>query len=200
VDAVKFHPNSKYVVTGSSDKSVRMWDIQGGRCFRLFSGHTGGISCISVSEDGRLMASAGEDKSIMLWDLASGKLLKKMLGHKSAVYSLDFSKEGSILVSGSADGTVRLWDVKKGTSDNSNEDEHYLGKIRMDIDENRSHSSLAKQKYVTETNDLITTLSTKQTPVYKIHFTRRNLCLAAGAYMPTEEELKELMGNNEQKK
>jgi len=42
-------------------------------------------------------------------------------------------------------------------------------------------------------------LSTKQTPVYKIHFTRRNLCLAAGAYMSTEEELKEFMGNNEQK-
>ncbi|GBB91355.1 hypothetical protein RclHR1_01860009 [Rhizophagus clarus] len=199
VDAVKFHPNSKYVITGSSDKSVRMWDIQGGRCLRLFSGHTGGISCISVSEDGRLMASAGEDKSIMLWDLGSGKLLKKMLGHKSTVYSLDFSKEGSILVSGSADCTVRLWDVKKGTSDSPNEDEHYLGKIRMDIDENRSHSSLAKQKNMTETKDLITTLPTKQTPVYKIHFTRRNLCLAAGAYMPTEEELKESTGNIEQK-
>lgn len=36
-----------------------MWDIQGGRCLRLFSGHTGGISCISISDDGRLMASAG---------------------------------------------------------------------------------------------------------------------------------------------
>ncbi|RIA86196.1 WD40-repeat-containing domain protein [Glomus cerebriforme] len=197
VDAVKFHPNSKYIVTGSSDKSVRMWDIQGGSCLRLFSGHTGGISCISVSEDGRLMASAGEDKSVMLWDLGSGKLLKKMLGHKSTVYSLDFSKESSILVSGGADGTVRLWDVKKGISDNSNEDE-YIGKIRMDTDENRSHSS-AKQKHITETKDLIKTLPTKQTPVYKIHFTRRNLCLAAGAYMPTEEELKELMSNNEQK-
>jgi len=72
-----------------------------------------------------------------------------MLGHKSTVYSLDFSKEGSILVSGSADGTVRLWDVKKGISDNSNEDEHYLGKIRMDIDENRSPA--AKPKPITET-------------------------------------------------
>ena len=36
-----------------------MWDIQSGGCIRLFSGHTGGISCITVSEDGRLMASAG---------------------------------------------------------------------------------------------------------------------------------------------
>lgn len=93
----------------------------------------------------------GEDKSIMLWDLGSGKLLKKMLGHKSTVYSLDFSKESSILVSGGSDCTVRLWDVKKGTSDSPNEDEHYLSKIRMDIDENRSHSSLAKQKQITET-------------------------------------------------
>jgi len=36
-----------------------MWDIQGGNCLRLFSGHIGGISCISISDDGRLMASAG---------------------------------------------------------------------------------------------------------------------------------------------
>jgi len=158
----------------------------------------------------------------MLWDLGTGKLLKKMLGHKSTIYSLDFSKEGSILVSGSADGTVRLWDVKKGISDQSNEDEHYLGKIRMDIDENRSTAT--KPKPITETRlaksfniqysfefsncakissytfrDLIKTLPTKQTPVYKIQFTRRNLCLAAGAYVPTEEELKMLMGNDEQK-
>jgi len=94
----------------------------------------------------------GEDASVMLWDLGSGKLLKKMVGHKSTIYSLDFSKESSILVSGSADGTVRLWDVKKGISDNSNEDEHYLDKFRMDIDENRPHSSSAtKQKHITET-------------------------------------------------
>jgi WD40 repeat protein len=72
-----------------------------------------------------------------------------MLGHKSTIYSLDFSKEGSILVSGSADNTVRLWDVKKGISDHSNEDEHYLGKVKMDIDENRSHP--VKQKHITET-------------------------------------------------
>ncbi|CAI2169147.1 15336_t:CDS:10 [Funneliformis geosporum] len=195
VDTVKFHPNSKYVVTGSSDKSARMWDIQGGGCVRLFSGHTGGISCLCISDDGRLMASAGEDKSIMLWDLGTGKLLKKMLGHKSTIYSLDFSKESSILVSGSADGTIRIWDVKKGMSDNLNEDEHI--KSRMDVDENRS--LLTKHKLITETKDLIKTYPTKQTPIYKIQFSRTNVCLAAGAYMPTEEELKELMGNNEQK-
>ncbi|CAG8678076.1 6516_t:CDS:10 [Cetraspora pellucida] len=190
VDCVKFHPNSKYVITGSVDKSVRMWDVQRGSCFRIFSGHVGGIYCMSVSPDGRILASGGEDKTIMLWDLGSGKLLKKMTGHADVIYSLDFSKEGTILASGSADNTVRLWDVKKGISDDSYDvDNLSTNKVRSQDNETKPYSYMkSSAPTIIPTKDLITTLSTKKTPVYKIYFTRRNLCLAAGAYCVTEEE------------
>lgn len=58
---VKFHPNTKYIVTGSSDKTIRMWDIQRGSCFRILSGHTGSISCLMISSDGRMLASGGKN-------------------------------------------------------------------------------------------------------------------------------------------
>lgn len=109
---VRFHPNSLYLATGSSDWTARLWDVQRGTCVRVFIGHQGTLSTLAVSPDGRYLASAGEDLAINLWDLGSGKRIKKMTGHTASVYSLAFSAESSMLVSGGADWTVRCWDVK----------------------------------------------------------------------------------------
>ncbi|CAG8536249.1 10459_t:CDS:10, partial [Acaulospora morrowiae] len=191
VDCIRFHPNSKYIITGSSDKSVRMWDVQRGSCFRIFSGHTRGIHCLAISSDGRLLASGGEDKSIIIWDLGTGKQLKKMTGHTDIIYSLDFSKEDNILVSGSADNTVRMWDVKKGISNGSNEDDQLslIDKQKTQENGDINYSFMKSDtSSVVASQDLLTVLPTKKTPVYKIHFTGRNLCLAAGAYSASEEE------------
>ena len=41
----KFHPNGNYLATGSTDRSVRLWDITTGQCCRLYTGHK---VCVSV--------------------------------------------------------------------------------------------------------------------------------------------------------
>ncbi|KAF9582390.1 Transcription initiation factor TFIID subunit 5 [Lunasporangiospora selenospora] len=202
--AVKFHPNSKYLVTGSSDKTARLWDIQRGTCVRVFTGHTGAVHAIAMSPDGRMMASAGEDRSIQLWDLGSGKRMKKMTGHQGVIYSLDFSKDGSLLVSGSADCTVRAWDVKKDTGADGS------GRILQDGREGSGMNGPASAAVASptvqqntqaaleklnkkalhaggmpmESDDLLASFPTKRTPVYKVQFTKRNLCLAVGAFSP----------------
>ncbi|KAG0361195.1 Transcription initiation factor TFIID subunit 5 [Gamsiella multidivaricata] len=203
VDTVKFHPNSKYVVTGSSDKTARLWDIQRGTCVRVFTGHAGAVQAIAMSPDGRMMASAGDDRSIQLWDLGSGKRMKKMTGHQGVIYSLDFSQDGSILVSGSADCTVRAWDVKKEASPGQGSSHRILqdgrdgqgmngassGAVVSSPTVSQSHSSaldrLNKKNTVVapmESEDHLATFPTKRTPIYKVQFTKRNLCLAVGAF------------------
>ncbi|CAO3591016.1 unnamed protein product [Absidia cylindrospora] len=212
VDVVKFHPNSKYLVTGSSDKTARLWDVQRGSCVRVFTGHKGAIKTVAISPNGRLMASAGEDTAINLWDLGSGRLLKTMTGHQDHVYSLDFSTDSHTLVSGGADNTVRVWDVNKGTSLSSTtsttpaavssstsssssatvptrpnqtnmkrmrlEDSSRKEKVDKKVDDTR-HSI----GHLENTSDLAA-FPTKQTPIYTVKFTKRNLCLAAGAFSP----------------
>ncbi|KAF9286139.1 Transcription initiation factor TFIID subunit 5 [Mortierella alpina] len=204
VDVVKFHPNSKYVVTGSSDRTARLWDIQRGTCVRVFTGHIGPVHAIAMSPDGRMMASAGDDRSIQLWDLGSGKRMKKMTGHQGVIYSLNFSQDGSILVSGSADCTVRAWDVKKETVGSSGHSAHRIlqdgrgggessgvnGITSPTTQQNNAAAAAALDRVnkrsamasPVESEDHLATFPTKRTPIYKVQFTKRNLCLAVGAF------------------
>lgn len=178
VDCVEFHPNSNYVFTGSSDKTCRMWDVHTGSAVRIFMGHTGPVNCMAVSPDGRWLASAGEDSVINIWDAGSGRRLKTMRGHgRSSVYSLAFSRDGSVLVSGAADNTVRVWDVKRNTPDAGPAPEPF-------VDSGLDKAPQDKRKEVVATADHMTAYFTKRTPVYKVHFSRRNLCLAGGALLP----------------
>jgi transcription initiation factor TFIID subunit 5 len=71
-----FHPNCSYLLSGSSDRTVRMWSVAEGRCVRILTGHKGAVTSLQVSPCGRLAATAGEDKRIKIWDLAEGKWIK----------------------------------------------------------------------------------------------------------------------------
>ncbi|XP_071920810.1 transcription initiation factor TFIID subunit 5 isoform X4 [Coffea arabica] len=159
VQCLQWHVNCNYIATGSSDKTVRLWDVQSGECVRIFIGHRSMILSLAMSPDGRYMASGDEDGTVMMWELASGRCISPLVGHTSCVWTLAFSCEGSLLASGSADCTVKLWDVTASTKLLKTED-NKTGSI------NRLRS--------------LKTLPTKSTPVYSLQFSRRNLLFAAG--------------------
>ncbi|BFZ60808.1 Transcription initiation factor TFIID subunit 5 [Saitoella coloradoensis] len=189
VDTVSFHPNSAYVVTGSSDKTCRLWDVQRGSAVRVFTGHTGGVLATKISPDGKWLASAGEDGTIKIWDIGSGKKLKDMRGHQRGyIYSLDWSRDGAVIVSGGSDNTVRVWDVKKNTPAEKEEgavNGTPIGGPDMAMNMNGTGGTVGgaggKDGKMLETSDHMAAFGTKRTPVYKVHFTKRNLVLAAGA-------------------
>ncbi|KAI8868106.1 WD40 repeat-like protein, partial [Ramicandelaber brevisporus] len=167
VDCVKFHPNTNYVITGSSDRTIRLWSTHNGQCVRIFTGHDDAISCLAISPDGRMLASAAEDKAIILWDLASGRQIQRMTGHTRSINSLAFDVDGRLLMSGGADNTVRLWSTTSTSTSNGS-----INGLKRSQD----------GKSVTESQNLLTTLHTKMTPVYSTQFTPRNLGYMIGAY------------------
>ena len=79
-------------------------------------GHAFQIWCVSLSPDGRLLATGGFDGVVHLWDVATGREIRRFEGHTYAVHSIAFSADGRRLVSGSRDGTARLWDMATGTA------------------------------------------------------------------------------------
>ena len=77
--------------------------------------HVGGVTVVSVSPKGDVIATAGLDGSIELLDAISNRRKQILRGHVGSVRDVNFSPDGARLVSGGTDRTVRVWDVEDGT-------------------------------------------------------------------------------------
>jgi len=116
---IKYVIDGPFLVSGSYDKTVRLWDAATGKELCTLSGHTSSVNSVTFSPDGRLLASGSVDNTVRLWDVASGKELRTLSGHIDKVCSVAFSPDGRLLASGSGghesrDNTVRLWDPATG--------------------------------------------------------------------------------------
>ena len=112
VEAVRITPDSRFVISCSNDKTVKLWDITTGVEVRSFKGHKEGVHALDCSPDGSMVVSAGYKSIIFIHDLNTGKVLKKFNGQHNSVYELRFSPDGKYLLSAGMDKTMRLWDVK----------------------------------------------------------------------------------------
>jgi WD40 repeat protein len=111
VQTLRFPSHSRFLVSCSHDKTIRVWDMVGSSPVRVLEGHTAYIVDLSLLDD-RLLASSSGDNTIRLWDLSSpsnNQAVKVIEGHISEVYGVAFSPNGTTLFSGSFDKTARMW-------------------------------------------------------------------------------------------
>jgi len=115
VNSVVFSPDGTKVLTGSMDKTARLWDAASGALVRTFSGHTGGVYCVTFSPDGiRILTSSGDpDNTVRLWSVDTGAQLRTFQ-HNVIVRSAVFSPDGTMIITGSADKKARLWNAATG--------------------------------------------------------------------------------------
>ena len=82
----------------------------------ILRGHTGNVTNVVYSPDGKLLASTSSDASIRLWDSKTGMCLNLLTGHEHTVISAAFSPDGKLLASSSVDRTIRIWDISTGAN------------------------------------------------------------------------------------
>jgi WD40 repeat protein len=105
--------DGRRVVSVSSDSTVRVWDLYGGRQARpLPPLHAAYVNNVALSGDGGLAVSASSDGTLKLWDLEQGcELPPPLVGHSGPVYCVALSSDGKLGASVSSDCTLRVWNV-----------------------------------------------------------------------------------------
>ncbi len=74
VKSVAFSPDGKTLASGSQDKTIKLWDVAGGKNIATLRGHSDDVESVAFSPDGKTLASASDDKTIKLWAVATAAL------------------------------------------------------------------------------------------------------------------------------
>ncbi|EFH80094.1 protein kinase domain-containing protein [Ktedonobacter racemifer] len=116
ISSVCLSGDGSFLASSSWDETVRLWEVSTGRCLHILRGHTNGATSVSLSADGRWLASGEgrKDGTIRLWEVSTGYCLHIFQGHTGGVTSVSLSTDGRWLASGSEDTTIRLWEVSTG--------------------------------------------------------------------------------------
>jgi WD40 repeat protein len=114
VTSVALTADGQFALSGSWDKTLRLWELSTGRCLRTLESHTDRVESVALTSDGRFALSGSCDKTLRLWELATGRCLRTLKGHTGAVTAVALTGDARFALSGSWDKTLRLWELATG--------------------------------------------------------------------------------------
>lgn len=121
--AVAASHDGKFALTGSTDQTALLWDLETGKQLRRFSGvHENAVSCVQFSRDDRFVLTAGWDSTIQLWETATGRRVHGfgenrggvLIKHSGRILSCAISADMKMVATAGEDRTARIWDFETG--------------------------------------------------------------------------------------
>lgn len=114
LSAVTWSPDGQYVLTGSYDRTARIWDMATGQTVRTFIGHADAVTSVAWSPDGQKILTGSWDNTARIWNVETGNTVLTLTGHSNWVSSVSWSPDGQLIATGSMDHTARLWSAETG--------------------------------------------------------------------------------------
>jgi transcription initiation factor TFIID subunit 5 len=114
VYSISISPDNQYLISGSYDSTIRLWNLHTKTCFGVYKGHFCPILCVKFSPITHYFASGACDKTARLWSINTAGALRIFVGHLSDVELVDFHPNGLYLITSANDKTIRMWILKTG--------------------------------------------------------------------------------------
>lgn len=108
--------NSRYLLSASADKSVRLWSLDTWSCLVVYKGHDHPVWDVCWGPFGHYFLTGGHDTTARLWSTDQIAPLRIFAGHDQDVDCVAFHPNNAYVFTGSSDKTVRMWDVNRGTA------------------------------------------------------------------------------------
>jgi F-box/WD-40 domain protein MET30 len=104
------HPAFPILITGSYDRTARVWNLETGAEMLALRGHRRGIRALQF--DAVKLVTGSLDHTLRVWNWRTGECIRTLEGHTAGVVCLNFA--GDVLASGSADATIKVWNFRSG--------------------------------------------------------------------------------------
>ena len=114
------HPQGTHIITGGSDRTLRLWQYRDGRPGEIATAtmpaHDGWVEAVAYSPDGSRVSTAGADGVVKVWEATDLRLVTSLSGHSRHVADVQFSPDGKWLLSAAEDGLVIIRDTETFTA------------------------------------------------------------------------------------
>lgn len=101
-----------FLISGSRDKTIKIWDVGIGLCLVTLVGHDNWVRQIMVHPGGKYILSASDDKTLRIWDIKNKRCQKTLDAHNHFCTSLDMHRNAPYVITGSVDQTIKVWECR----------------------------------------------------------------------------------------
>ena len=99
VNSLAFSPDNKLIASGSSDKSIKVFNIFKKSLEHEFTGHTNAVQSFMFNRSSHLIGSGSSDNIIIVWNLYSKSIEFQLKGHNSGINVVCFDKDSQYIAS-----------------------------------------------------------------------------------------------------
>ncbi len=115
ISALAFSADTTKLISGSADKTSRVWNLADGKDLAKFALHANTVTGVALNSNGTIAVSGAADNTLKIWNVADAtKEAFNCAGHTGAISAVVFTPNNQSIISASADQTIRLWNPANG--------------------------------------------------------------------------------------